>query len=84
MYQNLDKETHKYLKGGDIIRMQHTEMQSYIFTDYGCEKIEGLQRLWLRKNLGKDKGERTTSHDLFEVELDCNTQRGRNLTVEKD
>ena len=63
------------------MRLRHTEKNADLFADGTNKTAEGLVVANLRKYRGKgDALEERTSHDLFEIELNTEKERGRFLS----
>jgi len=79
LYTTYADDLQKFLKGGDIVRIRHTEKNAYIFSEGSNKTSDGLPIAMLRKYRGKMDLEEKTSNDLFEIELNAGKERGRFL-----
>ena len=68
----------KFIKGGQVVRLQHTELGGYLTSDDLDFTDDQLAEVYVRSfNGDKFDIEATTSGDLFEVEIAHNKDRGQ-------
>lgn len=71
------RTSNSFLKGGDIVRIRHTELNGYITADGDTKSDERYDRCFVRVYTGPQDLERISSNSQFEVECNTNTNRGR-------
>ena len=68
----------KFIKGGQVVRLQHTELGGYLTSDDLDFTDDQLAEVYVRAYNGdRFDMEATTSGDLFEVEIAHNSDRGQ-------
>lgn len=71
----------KFIRGGQVVRLQHTELGGFLAADGSDFSSDGLGEVFVRNYDGnKDDVEANCSGALFEIERDDNYNRGAVLT----
>ena len=66
-----DNAHRKFIAGGQVIRLRHTELGGYLTSDDLDFTADGLAEVYIRKHNSPDPKsiEHMTSGDLFEIEI---------------
>ena len=74
------KDEKKYIKGGQVVRLQHTELSGYLTSDDTDFTADGLAEVYVRCFKSAPDGteaEAKQTGDLFEIEIADANDRGR-------
>ena len=72
--QVTDDKFSKFIKGGSVVRLQHTELGGYLTSDDLDFTDDGLAEVYVRCD--KIESESKSTSDLFEIEIADNIDRG--------
>ncbi len=75
----------RYIKGGDLVRLRHTELEGYLTADYCYEDKQSKQpEVYVRKYYGQYEEEKLQTDSLWEVEINDFSQRGNMCIIDLD
>ena len=76
-FKHAHPDTFKFIKGGDIVKIRHTEIGGDLCIDGSLESKQNGPLWFVRRYRGNDFLEEKNSNWLFEVEANCHDERGR-------
>lgn len=76
-FKHADPDTFKFIKGGDIVKIKHTEIGGYLCIDGTLESKQNGPLCFIRNYRGNDYMEEKNSNCMFEVEVHCHSEQGR-------
>ena len=82
--QEMSEDRVKFLKGGDVVRLKHSEYGGFLSNDMNIFTKEGFNECYVSVCTGPEDLENVSSASLFEIEIDGDDSRGKTLRWVKD
>jgi len=79
---DFEKSKIHFIKGGDIIRLKHTELDAYVTADK-CYETK-FSECYIRKYIGEYKEEEKHVDSLWEIEISNFKNRGNYCNIDDD